>query len=252
MKTIEFFGVPGVGKSYILDTNINSLKINKNIFIRDKDFLSRIPIEDDNKFLIDYVRWFFYRVLGHPQRHLLNEYGKVFVLENQQLVKYFWSLFTHRLDGIYPLDTRMLLASHFVRTFEKIESIYYCKNYEYCYLDEGLFQRMISLYSPGFDNDEIQKYISQVCSTKYKPRAIVCCIAEDDLIISRIKGRKNRSGSHKGMSLDDIRKYTIGASIFSEKIADNLISRGLPVLKLNTSLPAHNINKLLSDFLNSI
>ena len=88
MKTIEFFGVPGVGKSHILDTNIDSLKINKNIFIRDKDFLSRVPIKDDNKFLMDYVRWFFYRFLGHPQRHLLNEYGKVFVLENQKLVKY--------------------------------------------------------------------------------------------------------------------------------------------------------------------
>ena len=252
MKTIEFFGVPGVGKSYILDNNIDGLKINKNNFIRDKDFLARIPIKENHKFLVEYIRWFFYRVLGHPQRHLLNDYGKVFVTENQQLVKYFWSLLNYRLDGIYPIDTRMLLASHFVRTFEKIESIYNCNDYEYCYLDEGLIQRMISLYSPRFDNDEINNYISQVCSSKYKPHAIICCLADDDLIVSRIKGRKNRSGSHKGMTIKEIQEFTSEASIFSEKIADNLISEGIAVLKLDTSLSTKKINDNLSNFLNNI
>jgi len=252
MKTIEFIGPPGVGKSYLIDQSIGNFINNKSKIYRDRDLLSKIPIDKNHDALISYIRWVVYRVLKHPQRQLLNEYGKEFVLDNQSLVEYFWLLLEHRKDDMYPVDTRFLLSSHYVRTFEKIEAIYRFNLDGYCCIDEGLVQRLISLYSDKFNKVEINKYLSKISYSKYRPNAVVCCFADSKLILKRINKRKNMSGSHKGMSDKEIEKFTYGVGIFTSRIAEVLISLGVPVLKLDMSLSLKDKEVALKNFYKKI
>ena len=141
MKIVEIIGIPGVGKSYLINKVLHREVLNQFDIVKDNDILSKIPMAFGHKSLKNYIRWSVYRVLKHPQRHLLNEYGKEFVLNNQLFVKHVWSLFDHRSDNIYPVDTRILLASYFIRTFEKIESVKNSSVEKYCMIDEGLIQR---------------------------------------------------------------------------------------------------------------
>ena len=103
MKTIEFFGAPGVGKSYFLEHFGKYNSSNSYQIVQDKTVLSKIKSNSKNE-LSEKIRWLVYRILNHPQRHLLGEFGKEYVINNQEIVKYIWDLFDNRIDNIYALD----------------------------------------------------------------------------------------------------------------------------------------------------
>ena len=252
MKTIEFYGPPGVGKSYLIDKSVGNFINNKSKIYRDRDLLSKIPIDKKHNTFISYIRWVVYKVLKHPQRQLLNEYGKDFVLNNQSMVKYFWTLLEHRKNDIYPIDTRFLLSSHYVRTFEKIQTIYRSSLDGYCCVEEGLVQRLISLYSDKFGDVEIKKYLTQISSSRYRPNAVVCCFADSKLILKRLNKRKSISGSHKGMSNKEIEKFTNGVGVFTNRIAEVLTSLGVQVLRLDMSLSLKDKEIALENFYKKI
>jgi len=252
MKTIEFFGAPGVGKSYFLEHFGKYNSSNSYQIVQDKTVLSKIKSNSKNE-LSEKIRWLVYRILNHPQRHLLGEFGKEYVINNQEIVKYIWDLFDNRIDNIYALDTRILLASHFIRSFEKIAAIENYKSDGLCLLDEGIIQRLISLYYPNYTKNMIGKYISIVYSKEqHIPYAAVYCTSSIDVITNNIYGRNYLSGSHKGMTKSEIERYTKGVTFFANEITNSLTNLNIPVLTIDTSSPLLISKQKVIEFINKV
>ena len=88
-----------------------------------------------------------------------------------------------KIESIFELFSKNCIFIKFqkfqkniiIRSFEKIAAIENYKRDGLCLVDEGIIQRLISLYYPNYTKSMIEKYISIVYSKEqYIPYIAVC------------------------------------------------------------------------------
>ena len=244
MKSIEIFGPSGVGKTYIKSIVLDCCNSNK-FLLDDSIVMSRYYNTKIMNGYMSYLRWIVYRLLKHPQRHITRNLSRGFVIQNQDFVNFIFDLLKHRSDDIYNFDTRIMLASYFMDSFEKIVSVYKYNSEKVCLIDEGIIQRILSVYSNSITDEEVNKYISLAyLNGKYKPLFAIQCVSTTDLIIKNINTRNTSeiSGSHLGMDTGDIERYTEKINSFSFRVSKLLIANNIPTIQVDVTKSAEEIS----------
>lgn len=115
--------------------------------------------------------------------------------------------------------------------FDKI--ITHTQDDRYCILKEceGFISRIMHLNSPSFDEQALDKYLANI---PYPSRLIFLDVPTDK-IMDRIKKRDRMATLHKGMSEEDIRKYTADTIRFFEIAMKKAEEKGTDVYRVDAS-----------------
>lgn len=242
MRHIEFFGLPGVGKSTTFRELCRNVK-NRTEFIPEGLLLSRLRGDEVGGARF---KWWVNRIVGRRQSHILGGRRKRYIEEEQELVGFYWRLLTsHRSAPPYAVDTRLLAAGYFATVLTHVKAIREEKGAQLCLVDEGFAQRLLSVFSTSLTADEVENYFSLVP----KPTGIVCCVAPVDVVEARVLERTKVAGSHFGMTDQEKGVFIREADSFVRGIPGFAESAGIDTLVVDTTRDLKESVSVINKFL---
>jgi hypothetical protein len=246
VKRVELFGAPGVGKTVVYGRLCAGHRADSH-WVPENEVLTRLrPPPGTTSHL---AKWLVNRVARRPQGYLMGPARDQFVAGHRSFVSLCWSLVDeHRGHPSYPVDTRFGAAFHFWNCFARVGNLLACEDRRHAIVDEGLLQRLVSLWSPGMDEKRAADYVALMPAIA----AAVVFVADESIVLARVRGRARMSGNHLGMDDARLGQFTREAVLFSSEIKRLLEQRGVPVCTIDASGDAASQAIKLAGFLASL
>lgn len=255
MNRVEFFGVPGVGKSTLYKSLISrnkgksyiteadaKLLTESNIIFKNKNFRNKYVIKILNK---------FYRLKLFKRVEKFNFYD--FIVDKEKYNDLFEIVLKFSSIKDRQINRRLLGAHWFMGKFENV--IMY-ENYpldDLVVLDESLMQKIFSLieiYDKNYEN-EIHEYFLNLP----KPAGIIACNTSIEKIMQRIL-KRSKNGVVRHIHLNKSRKELESVVALQNKIyevgTNIMIKRGVSVKQVNLDVLSDNLVLDVETFLDSI
>ncbi len=226
---IEFFGVPGAGKS-TLWRHLKSSAPRACVFVRkDASWIPTAPpTRDLRKRIADLVT--FGRIsrtalcnLSLDESHLkLMDFFLQSTFQQKELCRDTSRTIRLFMQSLNVMQTVDSLRSICPKTFV---------------IDEGLLQRGHSLHRMTGDNEIVREYFNMVSL----PDIVICCTCDPDVVESRLSTRN----SEKFKDLMELRKSVKQSQVALGIASDIFLGRGLSIHFIDT-------NRSLSEILNDL
>lgn len=194
-------------------------------------------------------KWLVNRLVGRPQGHLMVAARDAFVSEYPAFAKLSWSMVDqHRGHESYPVDSRFGAATHFWACFGRVASLRAVADKRFVLMDEGLLQRLISLWSPEMSERQMDSFLSAMPA----PSAAILVVADEAVAIERIRSRRRWSGNHLGMNDEQLREFTRNVVTYSQVVGNAVSRKGIPVCSVDAGADPGTNLATMAEFLRAL
>jgi deoxyadenosine/deoxycytidine kinase len=244
--TIELIGPRGVGKTTLYQEVKKNLSKNDNC-AGIEAFFPRINMSKNG--LIGKVEYLVRKKLNKElkDQRAFQMAGYRFLKDNPDLTKLAWELINkyqqidcHLIDNRFR--TSYNLYNHYIAHQIIADSI----ALKYCLTGEGLIHTTLLIFGKDYHFSDLTNYLDRLPLPHY----VIFCEASPEIIAKRCHSR-TPVVTHIFKSYEDLLEDAIFEIQYYKQIQEYLIYRGVPVVKIDASLPIEeNVSIILSSLRN--
>ncbi|MBA2562841.1 MAG: hypothetical protein H0V14_07995 [Chitinophagaceae bacterium] len=233
-KIVEFYGLPGVGKSTIYEDLKGKWKKEFNWIPSHHLYTKKKIFESLSKFLL-----IVGRIIkdGNFDDVAKKEAGDRFVAQYPEFIDAFWNNILYKQKKSYNgLDLRFERAKYFYITIQKIQLLRESNSKKIALVDEGLIHRISrGLYKSENLIDELNE-IKHLLQIMPLPDALVYVETDVQENAKRLAQRKKVISMHKSLSITEIENIIPETQERMENITKILENKGIPILRVDAKL----------------